>query len=235
MPDEAQVELVKKARLEALQPEEECSFFAVALVVKGWVRIVPAISDTACAAAAAGEVVFTKGNLPQGVALGVVAGDEGAFVAIWDQDALDAATSSRPWVQEELRAVADRFQALAGAALGPLGERLDESLRSMVTERCDVRLLLPGEVVMDKGATVGGMHVVGAGRIEIVHGEGEATRVLKELAPGEFLFAPQVLVASAAPAMARAGSSGALMLFASRHHTHELMAIVPPLVEILAG
>jgi hypothetical protein len=235
LPEEAQVELVKQAKLEALKPEEECSFFAVALVVKGWVRIVPAISDTACAVASAGEIVFTKGNLPDGVALGVVAGDDGAFVAVWDQEALDHATASRPWVQEELRSVADRYQALAGAALGPLGERLDESLRSIVTERCDVRMLLPGEIAMEKGAPVGGLHVVGAGRIEIVQGEGTAVRVLKELAPGDFLFASQVLVASTAPAAARAGTAGALLLFASRHDTHELMAIVPPLVELLAG
>jgi hypothetical protein len=214
LPDDVQAELVRKAKLEALKPEEECSFFAVALLVKGWARIVPAISDTACAVASAGDVVFTQGNLERGVALSIVAGDEGAFVAVWDQATLDQATASCPWVRDELKAVADRFQALAGAALGPLGERLDETLRAMVTERCDAQYFFPGEMVIEKGTLVGGLRVVGGGRVEIVQGEEPASRVLKEMAPGEFLFAAQVLVGSTA---------------------HELMAMVPPLIEILAG
>ncbi len=59
--------------------------------------------------------------------------------------------------------------------------------------------------------------------------------MLDELGPGDFIFAAAVLAAGAAPYTARAGSLGALLLHARRHDTHELLVLVPPLVEILSG
>jgi hypothetical protein len=75
---------------------------------------------------------------------------------------------------------------------------------------------------------------VGAGRIEIVEGAGDNAEVLDELGPGDFLFAAQVLQGGAAPSVARAGKSGALVLFAERKVAHELLVSVPPLLEIFA-
>jgi len=231
LPADAQAGLVEKARVEALGPDEEIGGFGVALVLEGDVRIMPSIADVACAFAAKGEVVFTSGSLEDGVMLRVVAGEAGARVAVWEPDALAEATASCPWVADELRLVADRYQALAGATMGAMGDRLDSSLLAMVTGRCDVRVLLGGEVLLEPGKPVDGMYIVGAGRIELVS-DGD---ILDELGPGDFLFAEQILAAGSAPSTARAGKTGALLLFAPRMTAHELLVSVPPLLEILAG
>ncbi len=233
LPDEAQAQLAISARLERLGAEEEIGNFAVALVVSGWVSIMPAIADASCAKAGTADVVFTQGTLEEGIALRVVAGEDDTVVAVWETAAIDAATADCPWVADELRAVADRFQALAGAAMGELGDRFDDTLRATVTDRCEVRTLLPGERIVEQGKPVPGLFIVGGGRVEIV-GEG-AAEPSDELGPGDFVFSAQVLSASPAPAGARAGKDGALVLFAERHAAHELMLSVPPLLEILAG
>src|SRR5690606_20061328 len=117
-------------------------------------------------------------------------------------------------------------------SMGPMGDRLDDMLRGMVLERCKLVKLLPGEVLVEKGKPVGGLYIVGAGRVELGDGNGNGG---EELQPGDFLFAPQVLSAGAAPTTARAAASGALLMAADRHAAHELMVIVPPLLELLAG
>ncbi|HMJ12555.1 MAG TPA: hypothetical protein VK524_14120 [Polyangiaceae bacterium] len=236
LPEEAQHELVAAARIEKLQLEEEVTNFGIALVLDGWVTIMPTIADAACAHANKGQVVFTVGTLSDSIALRVVAGQDDTTVAIWDSHALEDATQDCPWVADELRIVADRFQALAGVTMGAMGDRLDDSLRALVTDRCEVRTLLPYEVLVERGSVLPGMHIIGGGRIEIIvetdDGVGE---VDDELGPGDFLFAPQVLGGGAAPTTARAGKGGALVLFSDRMTTHELLVSVPPLLEILAG
>jgi len=127
--------------------------------------------------------------------------------------------------------LADRFQALAGVGMGPMGERLDDSLRAMVTDRCEIRRLLPGEVLTTKGKAVGGMYIMAAGRLEIMNGD----ELESELGPGDFLFGAQVLSNGAAPSDARAGKGGALVLFATRSIAHDLLLSVPPLLEIFAS
>ncbi|MCC6903841.1 MAG: Crp/Fnr family transcriptional regulator [Polyangiaceae bacterium] len=231
LPPEAQAELVRSARIETLDIDEEVSAFAVALVVEGWASVMPSVADVACAFAQVGEVVFTQGTLEESVALRVVAGETDTRVAVWDEAALEHATSACPWVADELRLVADRYQALAGATIGPLGERLDDALRQMVTSRCEVRAFSAGEGIVTSGNPVPGMFIVGAGAVELLTGD----EVVGELGPGEFLFATSVMSASMAPMGARAGPGGALLLFAERHAAHELMLSVPPLLEILAG
>lgn len=232
LPPEAQAELVRTARLETLDVDEEVGSFGVALVVEGWASVMPAIADAACAFAQPGEVVFTQGSLATAVALRIVAGETDTVVAVWERDALEKATADCPWVADELRAVADRFQALAGAAMGPLGDRLDDTLRQSVTDRCEVRTYAAGDFVVEEGDAVPGMFVVGAGEVELLGPDGSITTAL---GPGDFLFASEVMAGAPAAATVRAGSDGALMLFASRHTAHELMLSVPPLLELLAG
>jgi hypothetical protein len=230
LPEEAQAQLVSQARLEALGPTEELALSAVALVVKGSVELVPAVSDLPCAHARKGDVIFTRGTLTKGIALGVVAGEEGAVVATWDSQALDGATADCPWVADELRGVADHFQALAGATMGILGERLDDALRQTVFGKCETRQLLEGDVLIEAGQSLAGLHIVGAGRLEVFGPEGDKRG---ELGAGDFVFASAVLGGGKAPARAVAGAGGALVLHASRHATHELLVSVPPLLEIL--
>ena len=231
LPEEMQSHLARVATLTTLGAEEEVGSFGAALVTNGKVGIMPSIADVASAVASAGEVVFTRGTLADGVALRVVALEDDTVVASWSSADLDAAFADCPWVADELRLVADRFQALAGATLGLLGERLDEALRGLVLSRLEVKAYGPGELIVTEGKAVPGLHVVGGGKIELFEGD-----VLKdEAAPGDFLFAAEVLSAGKAHQSARAGKSGALVLFASRSVAHEMLMSVPPLLELLAG
>lgn len=231
LPEEAQLALAKSARFETLNIEEELSGFAVALVLSGKVAIMPAIADVACAEAGVAEVVFTRGHLAEGVVLRVVASTDQTKVAFWNAQTLEAQIADCPWVADDLQSIADRFQALAGAAMGSLGDRLDATLRAIVTDRCEVVLLRPAETLLAAGQTVNGMYVVGAGHLELL----DATRVSEQLNPGDFLFPAQVMVGGGAPHTARAGAAGALLLRAERMAALELLVSVPPLLEILAG
>jgi hypothetical protein len=235
LPEDAQLRLATQAKVEDLRSDEEVSGFGVALVLSGDVRIMPAIADVACATAGKGDVVFTVGSLEEGVLLRVVAGAGGARVAVWQAQALQEATAPCPWVADELRVVADRYQALAGAVMGAMGDRLDDALRKLVTDRCEVRVLLGREVLVEASHPVNGLYIVGAGRIELLEGSGDAGEITDELGPGDFLFAEEVLSGGKAPATARAGKTGALLLHAPRMTAHELLVSVPPLLEILAG
>lgn len=231
LPEEAQAELARTATITMLSVEEEVGAFGAALVTRGRVAIMSAIADVAAGFAEPGEIVFTRGSLKDGAPLRVVAVQEGTCVGSWSPKDLDDKMSESPWVADELRHVADRFQALAGGTLGPLGDSLDDSLRALVLPRLDVKSFHPGEIIVEKGSVVPGLHVVGGGAIELLDG-GD---VVEELAPGDFLFATQVLSAGSANRTARAGETGALVLFASRAAAHELLLSVPPLIEILAG
>jgi hypothetical protein len=231
VPPEGQAILAREARIERLGIDEEIGSFGLALVVSGVVKVMPAIADLACARAAKGDIVWSEGNLDEGVALRLVAGEEATEVAVWSAELLKGTVRDYPWVLEDLKALADRFQALAGVAMGPMGERLDDSLRAMVTERCEIKRLLPGEMLTQRGKAVGGMYIMAAGRLEILNGD----EVESELGPGDFLFGAQVLSNGAAPNDARAGKGGALVLFASRSIAHDLLLSVPPLLEIFAS
>jgi hypothetical protein len=233
-PPETQLALAKAARVDRLATEEEVSSFGLALVLRGAVNVMPAIADVACGAAGERELVYGRGTLQDGVALRLVATAPDTQVAVWDLQTIEPPLADCPWVLEELQSVADKYQALAGVSMGPMGERLDDSLRGMVLSRCSLVRLLPGEVLVERGKPVGGLYIVGAGRIELGNDAASAGSE-GELGPGDFLFAPQVLAAGAAPTAARAGATGALLMAADRHAAHELMVSVPPLLELLAG
>ena len=230
LPPETQAELAAKARVEHLAPEQEVSDFGLALVVSGSVLVMPTIAEGACGRAAQGEPVFSRGTLEEGVSLRVVAEAEGADVAVFRTEDFEHVLETCPWVADELRAVADRYQALAGAAMGPLGERLDDSMRAMLTDRCTLRVLLAGEVLIEEGKPPSGLYIVGGGQLEIVSGG----VVRQDLGPGDLPFAGSVLTHEKASGTVRAGASGALVLHADRMTTHELIVSLPPLLELLS-
>lgn len=231
LPEEAQAELARTATITTLSVDEEVGAFGAALVTRGRVGIMSAIADVAAAFAGPGEIVFTRGSLAEGTSLRVVALQDDTCVASWSPKDLDVKMSDSPWVADELRHVADRFQALAGGTLGPLGDSLDDSLRALVLPRLEVKSFEPGEIIVQQGSVVPGLHVVGGGAIELL----DEGNVVEELGPGDFMFATQVLSAGSANRTARAAEMGALVLFASRAAAHELLLSVPPLIEILAG
>jgi hypothetical protein len=234
LPEEGQLALARLARLVPLSVDEEVSGFGAVLVTRGAVAITPEIGDELGAMATKGDVVFTRGTLAEGTRLRVVATTERTEVALWSPEDLQRILSETPWVGDELRRIADRFQALAGATLGVLGERLDLSLRRAVTDRMEVKAFGPGETIVTEGVAVPGLHVVGAGRVELFAKDTDGA-VVAEHHPGDFLFAECIMGASVAPFSARAGSGGALVLFAPRKITHELMTSVPLFLEALAS
>jgi hypothetical protein len=232
LPEESQDDLSRKVRIHALEIDEEVTGFGLALVLSGKVSVMPAIMDVVCVRAGRGELIFAESHVEEGVTLKVVAAEAGTRVAAWPIEEFAEAIAPCPWVRDELRGVGDRLQAFAGAAMGQMGEQLDELLRGMVFDRCSVKLLLPGETVATAGKPLGGMTIVGAGRLEVSDKEGTVT---DELGPGDIVYPSEMLRAAPAPANVKAAEGGALIVFADRKTAHELMMSVPPLIEVLSS
>jgi len=232
LPEESQQDLSRKVRIHALETDEEVTGFGLALVLSGKVSVMPAIMDVVCVRAGRGELIFAESHVPEGVTLKVVAAEPGTRVAAWPIEQFAEAIAPCPWVRDELRGVGDRLQAFAGAAMGQMGEQLDEVLRNLVFDRCTVKLLLPGEAVATAGKPLAGMTVVGAGRLEVSDPAGNP---VDELGPGDIVYPSEMLRAAPAPANVKAGEGGALIVFADRKTAHELMMSVPPLIEVLSS
>lgn len=232
LPDDERDQFARAATLTTLAHEQEISGFALALVLSGEVDVAATVIDAPAVRVGVGSVLRSRGTTDEGVPIRLVCASDLARLATWDDEAVNTAFSGCPWVEDELRLAADRVQALVGVTVGPLGERLDPSLRSEVTNRLEVRSLGPGEIVVNKGQSVPGMLIVGVGEIEVLHEDGEVERAVM---CGEFLFPDAILHAGPAPASARAGRGGALVLFGSRALAQELLVTCPPLLEVFAG
>ncbi|WP_437674373.1 hypothetical protein [Sorangium sp. So ce131] len=231
LPEEMHDELARAAHVGDLAPDEELAVSGAALVLHGKASVCANIVDTPAARAAIRTLVPSRGTLDDGIPLRVVAGAGGARVAIWDQATIDDALRSCPWVLEELRAVADRLQALAGATMGPLGE-LEETLLRRILGRLRLRNLEPGEQLIHAGNPIPGLVLVGAGALELV--DERSQEVAGGARPGELLFAPELLAGQPAPSIARAAAGGALVLIADHPVLRELFESTPELLSILA-
>jgi CRP-like cAMP-binding protein len=152
-------------------------------------------------------------------------------VATWDAAQVEPAFKACPWVEDDLRASANKMQALVGVTLGPLADRLDATLRAQVTSRLELRELAEGDVIVEQGHAVKELCLVGQGAIELV----KDGQVVGEISVGEFLFATEIMGGGKATATARAGKGGALLLASDRSVAQELMMTCPPLLEIFAG
>lgn len=232
LPEEAQASLLESVQIHRLERGEEVASFGVALVTWGAVQIMPTVADAACAVARKGEVVFTRGSFAGGVELRVVGFDPGTRVVVFSKEAYERAVADCPWVADELALVADQYQALAGAVMGPLGDSLDDIFRGMVLDKCSVKRVLEGESIAQAGKPTDGLYIVGLGSLEVLAEDGE---VAEELLPGDFLFPETLLAGSPAPKNVRVGAGGALLLYANRMSAHELLATCPPFIELLAG
>lgn len=230
LPEDAHRLLVATAEHHTVGAEETLLLEeGVALVTEGTVHILLDGSGVSAARVSAGQVVAVDGSLGR-QPLEIMADGSAPRLAVWRQETLDAATSDCPWVVDDLRVLADRFQAQAGAGQGELGARLDDALRAAVYDRLEVRVLKPQEVVAVTGEPLSGLFIVAGGALTATR-EGQS----QTLNPGEFVFASCVIGAEPAPANVVAGADGALVLYAARPLAHELMMSVPPLLEILAG
>ncbi|MGD0526213.1 MAG: hypothetical protein ABSE49_13765 [Polyangiaceae bacterium] len=174
-----------------------------------------------------------RGTIDHIQPLRLIGASDSARVATWDEAAVERAFRTCPWVEDDLRAASNRLQAEVGITMGPLGERFDLALRSVVLQKLTLRVLVEHEVCATRAEPVPGLFVVGAGELELL-GEGDVIAPAT-LRSGDFLFPGEVLGASRAPATARAAKGGALVLFADRAATQELLVTCPPLLEIFAG
>jgi hypothetical protein len=232
LPDDARESFALAAKINDLAREEEINQFALALVLKGEIDISAAMVDAPAVRFPVGSVMRSRGSIHDQVSLRLICATDTASVAVWKEDDIAAAFKSCPWVEDELRAAANRVQALVGVTVGPLGERLDRALRDQVMDRLQMRLLQPGEVIVPKGKPVPGLFIVGAGDLELVDDDDV---VQQTLSSGDFLFAEAVLGSGPAPLTARAGKGGALAMCASRAIAQELLVTCPPLLELFAG
>ncbi|WP_438033546.1 hypothetical protein [Sorangium sp. So ce204] len=231
LPEEMHDELALAARVEDLSSDEELAVDGAALVLRGDAAVCANIVDIPAERAATRTLVPSRGTLEEGIPLRVVAGADGARVAIWGQATIDHALRSCPWVLDELRTVADRIQSLAGATMGPLGE-LEDPLLRRVLGRLRLRGLAPGEHFIHAGNPIPGLVIIGAGALELI---AERSQALTGTArPGELLFASELLGGQPAPSIARAAGGGALVLLADHPTLRELFESTPELLSILA-
>ncbi len=233
LPDDARGAFADAAALHDLGRDEEVSGFALALVLGGTVDLSATVVDSIAQRLEAGAILRARGTVGPASSLRLVAASDRARVAVWDEEAVTAAFRTCPWVEDDLRAAGDRFQALVGVTMGPLGDRLDAQLRASVTDRLRVVPLAEHEVFATRGQVIPGLLVVGAGELELLGEDGEPNGTV--LRPGDFLFASEVLRAAPAPETVRASVGGALVLLADRGIAQELLVTCPPLLEIFAG
>ncbi|WP_162144045.1 cyclic nucleotide-binding domain-containing protein [Sorangium cellulosum] len=231
LPEEMHDELALAARVEDLSSDEELAVDGAALVLRGDAAVCANIVDIPAERAATRTLVPSRGTLEEGIPLRVVAGAEGARVAVWGQATIDHALRSCPWVLDELRTVADRIQSLAGATMGPLGE-LEDTLLRRVLGRLRLRGLAPGEHFIHAGNPIPGLVIIGAGALELVAERSQA--IAGTARPGDLLFASELLGGQPAPSIARAAGGGALVLLADHPTLRELFESTPELLSILA-
>ncbi len=231
LPDDARVAFAAAGKVHVLAEGEEIAGFALAYVLDGSFDVAATMVDAPAVRLANGAVLRSRGTTNEGVPMRIISASPRGVIATWPPAAVEKAFSNCPWVEEDLRAASDRVMTLVGITIGPLGERLDQSIREEIVGRLTVRPLIPGEIVVNKGEPVPGLLLVGVGEIELVDGDS----VKGVVGSGDFLFATEVLGAGAAPQTARAGAGGALVMFGDRHIAQELMVTCPPLLEVFAG
>jgi hypothetical protein len=231
LPDDAREDFARAATQQSVERGEEISGFALAFLIEGSADVAATIVDAVAERIEAGTVLRSRGSVADSFPIRLVAASPTALIATWDDASVAAAFNSCPWVEEDLRAAADRMQALVGITMGPLAARLDPSLRHDLMARLKVRFLSGGEVLVEQGKAVPGLLLVGVGSLELVVGEDVRGRV----GAGEFIFADAILGGGVAPMTARAPSEGAVILHADRNVAQELLVTCPPLLEIFAG
>ncbi|HEY2366016.1 MAG TPA: cyclic nucleotide-binding domain-containing protein, partial [Polyangiaceae bacterium] len=208
LPDDAREELERGATIHRISREEEVAGFALAYIVEGEVDVAAQIVDIPAQRIVRGTVLKVKGTVAESVPLRLICATETAVVATWDAAQVEPAFKACPWVEDDLRASANKMQALVGVTLGPLADRLDATLRAQVTSRLELRELAEGDVIVEQGHAVKELCLVGQGAIELV----KDGQVVGEISVGEFLFAAEIMDGRKASATARAGKGGALLL-----------------------
>ncbi len=230
LPDDARTAFAAAAKVSALGEGEEVSGFALAFILEGTVDVAATMVDAPAARLGAGAVLRSRGSTDEGVPMRLI-GVQSGIVATWTDAEVEDAFRTCPWVEEDLRTAADRMQTLVGVTIGPLGERLDASIREEIIGKLTMKTLIAGDVVVTQGEPMVGLILIGVGELELMDGD----KVAGVVGSGEFLFATEVLGGGDVPRTARAGAGGALILYGDRHIAQELLVTCPPLLEVFAG
>ena len=230
LPDDARTAFAAAAKVSTLDEGEEVSGFALAFILEGTVDVAATMVDAPAARLSAGAVLRSRGTTDEGVPMRLI-GVQSGIVATWTDAEVEDAFRTCPWVEEDLRTAADRMQTLVGVTIGPLGERLDASIREEIIGKLTMKTLLAGDVVVTQGEPMVGLILIGVGELELMDGD----KVAGVVGSGEFLFATEVLGGGDVPRTARAGAGGALILYGDRHIAQELLVTCPPLLEVFAG
>lgn len=224
LPGDMQRLLCDRAAVSELNLEEEVPVTGAVLVLSGAAVICPTIADAAAHHLASLALVPALTSRTDVTKIRVVATDA-CKLASWDRASLEEALKSCPWVLDELRQRSDRYAALAGATMGPLGD-LDEASRIAAMDRLTVRALAPGETWLEGGADLPGLTIVGSGALSL-EDEGAS------FSTGDVVMPDRVLEGGKVGGAVRAGAEGALLLGANRMVTLELFSILPGLLELL--
>jgi hypothetical protein len=226
LPEAAREVLMQSASMVALARGEEVPASALALVLAGEVTVSASVVDAAAMLLRKGDLVRSRGTIDAHLSIRLIAGSDDVRVACWTEETVERAFESAPAVENQLLIRGNRVQAICGATIGPLGERLDTALLHSVTERLEARAFNSNATVVEQGVQPG-LILVGAGEV-IVEGGAVFTS-------GDFVFPELILGGGKAPHRVRAGEGGAVLLCGDRVIAQELLATSPSLVEILAG
>lgn len=231
LPDDARAAFAAAAEVHDLAEGEEVSHFALAYVLTGEMDVAATMVDAPALRLREGNVLRSRGTTNEGVPMRLICATGDGRVATWSTRDVEEAFRVIPWVEDDLRAASDRAMTLVGITIGPLGERLDVSIREEIVGKLTMKPLEPHELVVNVGDAVPGLFLVGVGELELVRDD----VVVGKVGSGDFLFATEVLGAGPAPATARAGAGGALILFGDLRVAQELLVTCPPLLEVFAG
>jgi len=230
MPDDTRMEFERQAALHELHTDEEVSGFALAWVESGEIAVMSLVSDIPAVCLKPGQVLRSRGTVDERVPLRLVCNSETAHVATWSEDAVAVSFEALPWVEEDLRAEADRTHALIGVTLGPLGEAFGPALLEEITSRLQARHFMEGETVVSAGEGLPGLLILGVGVLDVVDADGA---VASSLDVGTILFPGSLLSMGDAPSTVRAGRGGAVVLTVERTAAQEMIMTFPPLLEQL--
>jgi CRP-like cAMP-binding protein len=205
--------------------------FALAVILEGEVCATAGPHEATLERFGPGSIIRATDTLGEPVSARFRVTADDTTLALWNDAKLSSALALVPdaAIDDALRATADRVQAWASVASSSMGGQLHEEVRLRLVERLSVRALKAGAELFVAGDAVLGMFLVGSGSISV---DGALATVI---GPGEFVFAGATLSNGRASATARAGDSGALVLFSDRRTTQELYATEPLLLELLAA
>jgi hypothetical protein len=159
-----------------------------------------------------------------------IAGEGAVRLIVWEEETVNRVLGMAGELEAVLRKRAARAGALAFAALGPLGRFLCDSTRAELFNRSGVRSLSPGGLLVGGGDVLPGLVVVSSG--ELCSAEGEGPR--RRWSTGELVAPDAVLSRSTVRRDICAGEEGATILVTDPKSTHELLCMMPDLLELMS-